>query len=203
MKNIQGFLLKNFLNLLLISMIQFAPVEAAKLDLKILNTGKCCKQGLQGPQGLPGIQGPPGLQGIPGLSKVLAYGFYFSEGFISGFIPVNTPIPLPFEGPTTNISHFAGTFPATLSIQQAGIYSIDYIVALAPQSTPTTIGINVNGTTIPGSESSTLFSTGTHFLTGGIILSLSANDVVTLNSISAVPLSESRIHASMTLEKIN
>ncbi|WP_338011895.1 BclA C-terminal domain-containing protein [Desulforamulus ferrireducens] len=92
-------------------------------------------------------------------------------------------IPFSDNGPLFNIAHTAGT--TTFTVTNAGTYQIDYIVNITA-GLNASIVLTVGGVEVPGSQVDALVATGQ--LTGSVILTLAAGDVITLRNNSVISL---------------
>ena len=135
-------------------------------------------QGLPGEQGFPGPQGPQGPQGPPGPAGGLSqYAYIYNVNLIT--IAIEMDIPFSSNGVMTpGITHSPG-FPS-ISVLNPGDYEINYSVSC---SEPNQFCVFVNGSPIP--ESLYGSGAGTQQNNGQVIVTLNANDVITLRNHSS------------------
>lgn len=157
--------------------------------------------GSAGAAGLAGVQGPPGAQGAQGpagssglITPVNASYAITDVTFIfPAFIPFNQTI---LNSP--NILNSNGSF----TVLERGVYKISF----GYQSNHKNFGIQVNGTTIAGTNlqiavQNSIGTTSMTAATGTYLLQLASNDVITIFSQTGSS-SDPVAYAFLTFEKI-
>lgn len=138
-------------------------------------------QGPQGPQGLQGIQGPAGTSGSGGLS---AFAGVFQLATIGDATIVGgADIPFSNNGSLTGITHTAGS--TTLTMPSAGVYEVHYGISITA-GIGSAIAVAVNGTVPNGTSVPALTAVG--HLSGRVVMTLAAGDVITIRNNSVIPL---------------
>lgn len=163
-------------------------------------TGPSGPAGPMGLAGLIGLTGPAGPAGPAG--GLSAYGYIFNQG--AQTVAVEAPIAFDMNGPLLGITHAPGG--AGITVTSSGIYSIRYSVSGVE---PGQFAVFVNGARASGTVYGS--GAGTQQDNGLAILTLSANDVLTLvnhSSAAAVTLqtlaggTQTNVNASFLLEKL-
>ena len=161
--------------------------------------------GSQGPIGLTGPQGPAGTNGTGG-SSTPQYGYIYN--IADQVVPLETAITFSGDGvKTVGVSHAPGG--STITISSAGDYKITFSVS---GSEPNQFAIFVNGAPVAGTVYGS--GAGTQQNSGQTIVTISANDVITLRnhtSAAAVTLAASTpiggtapaVNASILIQKLN
>ena len=163
-------------------------------------TGAVGPQGVAGPTGATGTTGATGATGSAGGIGGYAYVFNNSAEVVA----IEAPIAFDQNGPLLGITHAPGN-PGVV-IGSAGTYSIQYSVSGVE---PGQFSLFVNGAPILNSIYGS--GAGTQQNSGLLILSLSANDVLTLvnhSSAAAVTLqtlaggTQNNVNASLLILKL-
>ncbi|MGC7870150.1 cell wall-binding repeat-containing protein [Desulfosporosinus sp. SYSU MS00001] len=92
-------------------------------------------------------------------------------------------VPFSTNGPMSSIGHTAGS--TTITIPNAGTYKIDYNTSITA-GVGAELAVAINGIVAPSTSIPVLTAVGE--VSGNVILSLKAGDVITLRNNSAVPL---------------
>ena len=170
-------------------------------------------QGLAGPAGADGAdgatgpQGPQGPPGPAGPAAFSAYGGIYNntpDGFnLTGGSPLR--VPMTYNMASSNITYET---ESRVSVHQSGDYEINYSLHVGiSNSTEITLAIRRGGTNIPESViTRTLPGLNDIDMSGSIIISLSANDVLDMAIMSAVDASVTRVsglNSLLILKKVN
>ena len=179
-------------------------------------TGPTGPQGPQGPagpagaDGADGATGPQGPQGPAGPAGPAAFsadgGIYNNtpDGFnLTGGSPLR--VPMTYNMASSNITYET---ESRVSVHQSGDYEINYSLHVGiSNSTEITLAIRRGGTNIPESViTRTLPGLNDIDMSGSIIISLSANDVLDMAIMSAVDASVTRVsglNSLLILKKVN
>lgn len=134
-------------------------------------TGATGDAGDPGPEGPVGPTGPAGATGATGPASQFAYGYVFNTAYER--IDQEATITFDSNGPLSGVTHAVGS--DSIKVLEAGVYLIEFLVAGIE---PNQFTIYVNGL----EETSTIYGSGagSQQNCGRAILSLSANDVITL-----------------------
>ncbi|MGO5076189.1 hypothetical protein ACTQ4K_20180, partial [Clostridium sporogenes] len=158
-------------------------------------TGPTGLQGITGPTGLQGITGPTGLQGITGPTgpqgitgpQLLTSAFF--AGQPTGTVPTGGIISVGGLRSTTTPGAFTFNADGSVTINESGIYNLEYSALISQGSS--NIGISVNGVVSPTlftRYGQTLGTTGNDQLTQGFTqLTLNAGDVIAIVNQSTSP----------------
>lgn len=165
-------------------------------------------QGLQGAQGPQGIQGPAGAIGATGATgppggQVSAFGYVYNQA--AEVVAIEAPVSFDSNGPLLGITHAPGN--AGIDITSSGTYEVTFSVS---GTQPGQFALFVNGAAATGTVYGS--GAGTQQDTGQAILTLSADDVLTLvnhSSSAAVTLqtlaggSETNVNASVLMQRLS
>lgn len=144
-------------------------------------TGPTGAAGPQGPQGIQGEVGPTGDTG-PATDGLSAYGGLYSTDTSPIALTTGTPVTLTLASQMPDLNVTYGTNDITVA--NAGDYEINFglLGDVNPAST-ITLSVNVNGTPITSGVIMQDFITGTdRSMNGSTIVTLAANDVITLTA---------------------
>lgn len=168
--------------------------------------GPAGPMGLMGLAGLPGMTGttgPAGPPGAPGMAGGLAaYGYIFNQS--AQTVAIESPIAFDLNGPLLGVTHLPGN--AGIAVTGSGIYAVRYSVSGVE---PGQFAVFVNGARAAGTVYGS--GAGTQQDNGLAILTLSANDVLTLvnhSSAAAVTLqtlaggTQTNVNAAFLIEKL-
>lgn len=163
--------------------------------------------GADGADGATGPQGPQGPAGPAGPAAFSAYGGIYNntpDGFnLTGGSPLR--VPMTYNMASSNITYET---ESRVSVHQSGDYEINYSLHVGiSNSTEITLAIRRGGTNIPESViTRTLPGLNDIDMSGSIIISLSANDVLDMAIMSAVDASVTRVsglNSLLILKKVN
>ncbi|MGO5060151.1 hypothetical protein ACTQ4P_20625, partial [Clostridium sporogenes] len=152
-------------------------------------TGPTGLQGITGPTGPQGITGPTGLQGITGPTGPQLLTSAFFAGQPTGTVPTGGIISVVAERSTTTPGAFTVNADGSVTINESGIYNLEYSALISQGSS--NIGISVNGVVSPTlftRYGQTLGTIGNDQLTQGFTqLTLNAGDVIAIVNQSTSP----------------
>ncbi|WP_127532984.1 hypothetical protein [Paenibacillus kobensis] len=172
-------------------------------------------QGVTGPQGPPGPAGPAGPMGLPGPAG--PQGAQGVQGPPGSFSPAYANV---YDNAVQNIvnnqpvrfnqfdqpgSIMAGGITATatsLTVTDAGDYSVDWNVSFLPPPTHCALGIFVTGTLIPSTTSGLAVADGQQIddVGASAIIRLAANDVVELRGLIPATSTQTSFNLSNTIQ---
>ena len=170
--------------------------------------GTAGADGDDGAPGTPGAQGPIGLTGATGPAGPAGGGlsqYAFIYNLLAQVVPIGAAVTFDTNGPITpGITHAPSS--ANINIESPGIYKVTFSVS---GTEPNQFALFRNGALVPG----TIYGSGagTQQNTGLAIITVSANDVLTLRnnaSPAAVTLATpiggtaASTNAAVTIEKL-
>ena len=131
---------------------------------------------------------PRGDTGPAGSGALNAYGGKYNNTTqtLNLLLGTQTVLPLPVSMPLNNV----GSGTNSLSIQQSGVYEINYMFnASASLGAAVTLAVRRNGTNIPSTEERHLLAVATESIfSGSVITTLSAGDAIDIAVSAAVAL---------------
>ena len=152
-------------------------------------TGVTGTTGITGATGVTGVTGVTGATGITGAtgetgSGISTYGYVYNLATLgAATILGGSNVPFSNNGPLLGITHAAGS--TDIAIPTSGRYKITYNMFITA-GVGAAIAIAVNGTIRPATNILALIATGE--ISGTVILTLTAGDVLTLRNNSSVAL---------------
>ncbi len=148
----------------------------------VIPRGNTGAQGPAGPQGEIGPQGPVGPQGPPGTGGLAAsYGSFYTVGDIT--LPENAAFPflqtIAAQGITIDSS------AEIITLQNTGIYRIDYGVIPISSNYYDIVSVYLNGTEVPG----TRLSLENNYMTSvPAIIPATAGSTLSIQIVSSTPV---------------
>ena len=183
--------------------------------------GPAGPQGVQGAQGLPGVagaqgpigpagaQGPIGPAGATGATGatgpaggLAAFGYVYNQG--ARTVAIEAPVAFDMNGPLVGIAHAPGN--AGVVFTNSGTYAVFFSVSGVE---PGQFALFVNGAPVSGTVYGS--GAGTQQDTGHALITISANDTLTLvnhSSAAAVTLqtlaggTQANVNASLLIQKL-
>ncbi|MFN7932800.1 MAG: hypothetical protein U0R19_05700 [Bryobacteraceae bacterium] len=158
--------------------------------------------GVPGATGPTGVTGPTGATGAAGAGGLSAYGGVFDLATIASATVVGgTDVPFSNNGALSGVSHSAGG--TTVTVPTAGVYEVSYSISITA-GIGSAIAIAVNGSVDSSSSVPALVAVGN--ISGQVMLTLAAGDVITMRNNSAVPMTQTlapSVGAQLTVKKMN
>lgn len=178
-------------------------------------------QGQQGIQGVPGAQGAPGAQGIQGIQGIqgTSAGASTPKAYLNVYSSLNQTLDantgpnnfIKFEGKnsaTTDFNISNSNISGQVEFLTPGIYHVSYIVNAMlnlpfPPSIPSWgFSLYLNAVPVPGSAESAFTATPQNnsvSLSGEAIITVKANDVLTLVNISNASVLLKSVYSEFTI----
>ena len=136
----------------------------------------------KGDKGEPGERGPQGPAGPPGTEFVSSYGIRYSMTDTQLTLPqgTDTTIPLPEKGTAFLTEYPDGN---SIKIKESGVYLVSYLLSGATnEECSITMSVRANDILEPATSATSEFSAQMiNSISGTTIVSLQANDLITLN----------------------
>lgn len=159
-------------------------------------TGATGAQGIQGvagaagTNGATGATGPIGVTGVTGATGPSATGTYGGATQLATLADATVvggaDIPFSTNHPLSGVTHSAGS--TVFTVPTGGAYLISYKVSITA-GVGSAVAITVNGTPLVTGSNGFLVATGS--ISGSVLVSLSAGDVITLRNNSAIAMTTS------------